>query len=205
MLHASYLHEKQRNVEAVAYLSQLEIIYEEKGLWTARLRHYILKAICYMALRSNEDAVREFSVAYEMTNQNRIITPFIEHGSEMVRLIEIAKADTTRRFRREWMDAVLSKSSAFASHHTHMLHKHRAANKTPPHNHVSLSKRERDVLRLIAEGLTREEMGKRLNLSVNSIKRYISGLYNKLGAVNRADAIRIAITRGDLSVNGETG
>jgi tetratricopeptide (TPR) repeat protein len=102
LLHAGYLHDKQRDAEAVAYLSQIEMIYEEEGLWTARLRHHILKALCYLALNDHEDAVREFSKAYEMTNQYKTITPFIEHGSEMARLIETARADTSRRFRSVW-------------------------------------------------------------------------------------------------------
>jgi LuxR family maltose regulon positive regulatory protein len=54
------------------------------------------------------------------------------------------------------------------------------------------------VLTELSQGLTREEIAGHLSLSVNTVKSVIRSVYNKLGAVNRADAVRIATSLGLL-------
>ena len=53
---------------------------------------------------------------------------------------------------------------------------------------AQLSLRERQVLDLIAEGLTNREIGERLDLAEKTIKNYVSGLLAKLGMVRRTQA-----------------
>lgn len=53
-----------------------------------------------------------------------------------------------------------------------------------------LSKREREVLTLIAGGATNKEIAARLFLSPHTVKEHASALYRKLGVKNRAEAAR---------------
>lgn len=52
----------------------------------------------------------------------------------------------------------------------------------------SLTGREREILPLIAEGLTNREIGLRLELAEKTVKNYISGLLAKLGVQRRTQA-----------------
>jgi LuxR family maltose regulon positive regulatory protein len=52
-----------------------------------------------------------------------------------------------------------------------------------------LSNRELEVLHLIAEGLTNREIGLRLYLSPNTIKRHANNIYEKLGVHSRTEAV----------------
>jgi len=52
-----------------------------------------------------------------------------------------------------------------------------------------LSKRELDVLELIAQGLTNREIASRLYLSLNTVKAHTRNIYGKLGVHSRTQAI----------------
>jgi LuxR family maltose regulon positive regulatory protein len=63
---------------------------------------------------------------------------------------------------------------------------------------VRLSKREMEVLSNLAQGFTRQDIADANSISVNTAKSTITNVYNKLGAINRADAVRIAASLGIL-------
>jgi DNA-binding NarL/FixJ family response regulator len=60
----------------------------------------------------------------------------------------------------------------------------------------ALSPREREVLDLMAQGATNREIAAALHLSPHTIHEHTSGLYRKLGARNRADAVQRAARLG---------
>ena len=59
-------------------------------------------------------------------------------------------------------------------------------------NSTPLSRRERQVLELIAGGSTNREIAAALHLSPHTIKEHTSSLYRKLSARNRAEAVQRA-------------
>ncbi len=62
-----------------------------------------------------------------------------------------------------------------------------------------LSAQELNVLRLVAEGLTNPEIGKRLHLSRHTVKEYVSHAMHKLEATNRIEAVRKATALGVIA------
>jgi DNA-binding NarL/FixJ family response regulator len=60
----------------------------------------------------------------------------------------------------------------------------------------ALSPREREVLALVGEGLPNADIGRRLHLSVATVKEYVSSALVKLGGVNRVQAAVIASRAG---------
>jgi two-component system response regulator DesR len=61
-----------------------------------------------------------------------------------------------------------------------------------------LTDRERDVLRLAADGHPNAELAARLHLAEGTVRNYLSNAIAKLGARNRTDAVRLAQDRGLL-------
>jgi DNA-binding NarL/FixJ family response regulator len=61
---------------------------------------------------------------------------------------------------------------------------------------VGLTPRETDVLALIAQGLSNQQIATELFLSVNSVKTYIRSTYRKIDAPSRAAAVSWAIRHG---------
>jgi predicted ATPase/DNA-binding CsgD family transcriptional regulator len=62
---------------------------------------------------------------------------------------------------------------------------------------ASLTPVERDVVRLVAEGHTNAEIGHRLFISVNTVKKYLSRVYAKVEVDGRAD-LAAQVARRDL-------
>ena len=54
---------------------------------------------------------------------------------------------------------------------------------------ASLTEREREVLELLAQGLTNKEMAVRLVISTNTVKRHLKSIFEKLGVNTRAGAV----------------
>lgn len=59
-----------------------------------------------------------------------------------------------------------------------------------------LSAREADVLELAADGAPVEEIARRVNLSVGTVRNYLSSATAKVGAANRHEAATLARARG---------
>jgi pimeloyl-ACP methyl ester carboxylesterase/DNA-binding CsgD family transcriptional regulator len=62
----------------------------------------------------------------------------------------------------------------------------------------TLKLRERQVLTLLADGLSAPAIAQRLSLSADTVRWYIKQLYRTLAVSSRAEAIRVAMTRGLL-------
>lgn len=62
-----------------------------------------------------------------------------------------------------------------------------------------LSEREREVLRLLANGLANSDIAKTLFLSEGTVKNYVSMIFSKLGVTDRTQAAILAIRAGLVS------
>jgi DNA-binding NarL/FixJ family response regulator len=60
----------------------------------------------------------------------------------------------------------------------------------------TLSSREQDVLRLIVDGYTSKEIARALAISVTTVERHITHVYEKLGVRSRAEATAYALRHG---------
>jgi two-component system NarL family response regulator len=61
---------------------------------------------------------------------------------------------------------------------------------------TGLTQRELDVLPLLAEGRSNKDIGRRLNMTEETVKTHVKGILAKLDAISRTDAVTIAMRRG---------
>lgn len=74
---------------------------------------------------------------------------------------------------------------------------------TSLHGHAdSLSKREREVLIMVAQGYTNRQIAERLDLSVKSVESYRARVQEKLGLQTRVQLHRYALATGLLRADG---
>jgi two-component system, NarL family, response regulator LiaR len=72
--------------------------------------------------------------------------------------------------------------------------------KVPPIE--TLTERELEVLRLLAQGMPNKEIATHLVISERTAKFHVSSIMGKLGATNRTEAVSLAAQRGLITLHG---
>lgn len=68
-----------------------------------------------------------------------------------------------------------------------------------------LTPREREVLRLLALGLSNDEIAEKLVITRRTVQNHVSAIYGKLGLASRAEAVLYAIRHGVVDMNEVKG
>jgi LuxR family maltose regulon positive regulatory protein len=198
IIQGEYLLGVNKYYEALAFLEHNEEMYRRQGRWINVLKCLVLHAVAHLRLGDADSAISVFRDAYEMSYANKLVTPFIESAGNMRSLVDAARKCGKYQFDQDWLDDIYRKSATHAKRLSVFAGDYYQRNSISLPPAQKLSKRETEVLDNLSQGLTREEIAEANSLSINTIKSVIKSVYNKLGAVNRADAIRIATSMGIL-------
>jgi DNA-binding CsgD family transcriptional regulator len=63
---------------------------------------------------------------------------------------------------------------------------------------ATLSRREAEILALLADGLVNKQIAARLGISTNTVKTHLELLFEKLAVTTRAEAVATGVKRGLL-------
>ena len=70
--------------------------------------------------------------------------------------------------------------------------------RSAPTTQTQLSVREHDVLELVAQGLSDNQIGREAGISPYTVKSHLKSVYCKLAARNRAHAVALGVSTGLL-------
>ena len=157
----------------------------------------VLEAVCRYRQADRRGAFKALEEAYSLAAPAGLFMPFTELGKDMRALAEAARkdkaiGDDAPELPPEWLDEICRNASVYAKKLYHQT-AHGGKGKG-----ALLSHRETDVLTGLSQGLTREEIAGTASISPNTVKSVTRRIYNKLGALNKADAVRIAAEKGIL-------
>jgi LuxR family maltose regulon positive regulatory protein len=159
----------------------------------------ILQALAYQAQNGLIDAMNALQHALALAEPEGFVRSFVDEGEPMRRLlvayqdqlrgqVEIGDGDEATR-----LLAYTGKLLAAFSSPAPVDQLKTVALLEP------LSQRELDILRLIAEGYTNQEIAESLVIAVSTVKSHINHLYGKLGIQRRAQAVAAAHDLGLLA------
>jgi LuxR family maltose regulon positive regulatory protein len=200
LFEALYHMQKGNRSTAYAALLELDPIFEQRSLWTAKVQSHIIKSICLMASGQENRSMDELWTAYSMTHRHGITVIFVEYGNDILPILEVAAAQQRYSFDAAWLTKVCEEARDCARRTAGMRKTMTGQRPSQRVRGVALTERENEVLRYLASGLVRDEIAAMLGISINGVKKHITNIYTKLGAVNRVDAIHIAVSSGIIEL-----
>jgi LuxR family maltose regulon positive regulatory protein len=178
--------------EATAFLERLLKAAEAGGRIASVIEILMLQALAFEAQEDISSAMAPLERALTLAEPEGYFRIFVSEGPPVAHLLyealsrEIAQ-DYVQRLLRAFPVGEPEKAEAPQIH-------------GPDSELIEpLSEREIEVLQLIAEGLTNQEISTRLYLSLNTVKAHTRNIYGKLGVNNRTQAGARARALGLLS------
>jgi LuxR family maltose regulon positive regulatory protein len=168
--------------DALKLLHHLREAAETGNRISSLIESWILIALAFHSLDKNEQALTAVEHALSLAKPGGFIRVFVNEGLPMARLLYEA---LSRNIAPDYTSRLLAafpsdKTDQTAVHHT----------QTSQSELVEpLSKRELEVLQLVAKGLTNQEIAIKLYLSLNTVKVHTRNIYSKLGVRNRTQAV----------------
>lgn len=198
LIRAQCFLESENYIELLAFLKYLEKFYDEKGFLMPKLEVQILKAIAAHKAHDVAASMTAFRYAYDLSHANLLIMPFIQYGSHMRSVIDTVKRNGNCSIPVQWLDKIHAKASTYAKRLNNVQAQYQKSIGLLENYKVTLTKRENELLQCICHGLTQKEISESLYISVGTVKNMSQNIYNKLGALNSSDAVRIAVQMGLL-------
>ena len=175
---------------ALAVLESFRGQAEAKGWENERLKAMVLQAVAYQARGELDKAVQLLGDALALAEPGGFIRIFVDEGSPMAQLLSEAAA---RGLMADYMSKLLA---AFEAEDQKREEKSSFPSVQPLIE--PLSQRELEVLRLIAHGLSNDEISKRLFLALDTVKGHNRRIYDKLQVQRRTEAVARARELGLL-------
>lgn len=178
--------------EALALSEQFEDLAKSNHAVIPMIYIELTRTIIHNANGHIEAAIATLTAAYRLAEGNDIVMPFIECGNRMRSLLERVRSMGNDDIPEAWIDRIHARASTNAKRHTYLAasYKHEMGKQQAD---FGLSRRETELLTHLSQGLTREEIGICMNLSMNTVKSMMKQIFAKLGAINSVDAVRIVL------------
>jgi LuxR family maltose regulon positive regulatory protein len=184
----------------LATLENRDDKYGASGYLVGRVEIKAIEAVCLYQMKDIAGATEALRAAYELSFPNEIVMPFFELGKNMRTLTNAVSTKAGTGIDRQWLEKIRNGASAYAKKLLIVTRQYQDQNPESKEDNgdstIRLSRREMEVLTGLSRGLTRREIAESAALSINTVKSVIRSVYNKLGAVNQADAVRIATVLG---------
>jgi LuxR family maltose regulon positive regulatory protein len=160
----------------------------------------VMEALCFYGMHEKEKAYARLEESRVLAEPGGLYAPFAEMGKDMRALASSALKDKAP-IPEHFLEKIRNLSSVYGKKYLLILEDFSSGADhipSPRRNGLLLSRREQEVLTALFQGFTQDEIAMSTSRSINTVKSVIKRIYDKLGAVNRADAIRIAMSKGFL-------
>lgn len=177
-----------------ALVDELSLVLTQHGLWDLKVNVNLHYAISYYHQNQPEQMMRAFFAAYEMIHDNNLYYTIPEFGRPILPVLKAVIKDPGPDIDVDWVRMVEAHTQVYIRNTDRVAQALRKDEKSVSTSvsTLTLTKREKQVLSLLSQGLSRAEIAANLDISISGVQKFLSNIYLKLGARNRADAVSIA-------------
>jgi len=189
---AQYKNEKEAEIadEATEFLDRLFETAQDRRWNRGVIEILILRSLLDKEQSLVPSAIQHLEQALLLAEPGGFVQVFVNEGPEMAALLyEALSRDIAPRHVQRLLDAYPASGQE------------REPYSSQPEDEdwvEPLSEREIEILTLIAEGLTNQEIAAKVYLSPNTVKVHTRNIYRKLGVNSRTQALAKARTLGVL-------
>jgi len=175
--------------ESLTAFLEASRVDSRSGASTAEvLRAQLLKALALDAFDSSDAALIVLEETMTLAEPQGCVRAFVDLGGPMHRLLEKATHGTRPRYTAMLLDAMHQQLIAMAP----VSPSNEPAQEQPstPHGLADpLSERELQILTLICKGLSNQEIGQQIFVSLSTVKWHNQNIFDKLDVQRRTEAV----------------
>ncbi|HWS82733.1 MAG TPA: LuxR C-terminal-related transcriptional regulator, partial [Ktedonobacteraceae bacterium] len=164
--------------------------------WGHVIEIRLLQALAYQMHQQETQALDALSEAVRLAEPEGYIRSFVEEGAPMESLLYPLRKRNRKQGPTPYLDTLLAAFQQESKTHV-PVGEHTKAQPLPE----PLSERELQVLQLIEQGLSNQEIAQELVIAYDTVKRHVSHIFSKLAVNNRVQAVRQAQTLGLLDMD----
>lgn len=172
-------------------LSALIAEFESRERVTPTIEGCILRAYAQHAMSLHDAAAESLSHALTLGAQCGYIRIFADESKRLLHLIEQyrARIHAPRAYVEEIYNLIHKELAEQAMETKPTVS---AVGGQLPQQLTSLTRRELDILQLLAAGKSNQEIAEELVLTLNTVKKHVGNILSKLGVANRTQAVMLA-------------
>jgi LuxR family maltose regulon positive regulatory protein len=178
---------KHQPVQALTRLEPLLVRATTGQRWGHVIEIRLLQALAHQMCQKEIQALDALSEAVRLAEPEGYIRSFVDEGAPMGTLLYHLRKRDRKSGPTPYLDTVLAAFQQEIMEQIQVGEQTKAQALPDP-----LSQRELQVLQLIAQGASNQEIAQELALAIDTVKRHVSHIFSKLGANNRVQAVKQA-------------
>ena len=193
-----YLLMKREYVRLEAFCEEIRGVCNRFDQRLGLLHAYLLESSAQVRLKQDAAAQRSLRTALDIGFADSLVMPFIEYCTDLLDLLLIIKDRITGDLMKKsvphagiflaYLDRVVSAMTGCSS----VLRTMQSDVETL----ARISPRELEVLRLLTEGKSNQEIADGLYVAEVTVRKHLTALYRKLSVSGRTEAVRKAVLLG---------
>jgi LuxR family maltose regulon positive regulatory protein len=164
--------------EAEAEFATTLKLLEGLELVLIRIETLIWYSVCLNELNQTAQATKMLNEALTLAKQGNVVRPLVDARIGLMPMVK----ESSQRLEHTGVAWALEQANRISRQ---VADGERGVPKGP-----DLTRRENEILQLLAIGLSNQEMAERLFIAEGTLKRHVANLYQKLGVHNRTQAIQ---------------
>jgi LuxR family maltose regulon positive regulatory protein len=175
---------QEQFTKALALLQRMEAAAKMAGRSGRLIEILMLQALTWYGQGDPDQALPPLSHALSLGEQGGYVRTFADEGGHIVPLLHLTKS---RRLASEaYIDKLLA---ALRAEEQESKRAGEMLGSPTPLLVESLSERELEVLRLVAAGLSNQEIAEKLVIAEGTVKKHLHNVFGKLNARSRTQAL----------------